>query len=43
MWLADLAEFEAAWKKMRTEREAALEGKAKAKVLRSKPKMKPSA
>jgi DNA topoisomerase-2 len=43
MWLADLAEFEAAWKKMRTEREAALEGKAKAKVLRAKPKMKPSA
>ena len=29
MWLADLAEFEKAWIKMRAEREAALAGKAK--------------
>jgi hypothetical protein len=43
MWLADLAEFEVAWKKMRAEREAALEGKAKAKVFKTKPKSKASA
>jgi hypothetical protein len=29
MWLSDLADFETAWKKMRAEREAALEGKVK--------------
>jgi DNA topoisomerase-2 len=40
MWLADLGEFEVAWKKMRAEREAALEGKAKAKVFKTKPKSK---
>jgi len=33
MWLSDLEDFEAAWKKMRTEREAALEGKGR-KVLK---------
>jgi hypothetical protein len=31
MWLSDLGEFEAAWKKMRVERETALEGKKKVK------------
>jgi DNA topoisomerase-2 len=31
MWLADLGDFENAWKKMRTEREAALAGKGKPK------------
>ncbi|NBV77142.1 hypothetical protein EBR66_03205 [bacterium] len=30
MWLADLNDFESAWKKMRAERETALEGKGKA-------------
>ena len=42
MWLSDLADFEAAWKKMRAEREAALEGKGKktAKVFKPKPKAK---
>jgi hypothetical protein len=40
MWLADLGEFEVAWKKMRAEREAALEGKAKVKVFKTKPKSK---
>jgi DNA topoisomerase-2 len=40
MWLADLAEFELAWKKMRAERETALEGKPKAKVFKTKPKSK---
>jgi hypothetical protein len=43
MWLSDLGDFEAAWKKMRAEREAALEGKSK-KVLKAlKPKPKPKA
>ena len=37
MWLSDLADFETAWKKMRVEREAALEGKAKKAF---KPKLK---
>ncbi len=32
MWLADLLEFEGAWKKMRAEREAALAGKGKVKA-----------
>ena len=36
MWLADLAEFEGAWKKMRAEREAALEGKTKPKFVKLK-------
>ena len=42
MWLSDLADFEAAWKKMRAEREAALEGKGKkaVKVFKPKPKAK---
>jgi hypothetical protein len=40
MWLSDLAEFETAWKKMRTEREAALEGKSKKTVKTFKPKPK---
>ena len=41
MWLSDLADFEGAWTKMRTEREAALEGKAKAvKILKAKAKAK---
>ena len=40
MWLSDLAEFDSAWKKMRLEREAALEGKGR-KVLKAfKPKPK---
>jgi hypothetical protein len=33
MWLSDLTDFETAWKKMRVEREAALEGKGR-KVLK---------
>ena len=37
MWLSDLADFETAWKKMRAERESALEGKAK-KMFKPKPK-----
>ena len=36
MWLADLADFDSAWKKMRVEREAALEGKAKPKFVKLK-------
>ena len=41
MWLSDLAEFEVAWKKMRAEREAALEGKGqKPKAFKVKPKAK---
>jgi len=42
MWLSDLGDFEAAWKKMRAEREAALDGKGKkvAKILKPKPKAK---
>ena len=42
MWLADLNDFELAWKKMRTEREAALEGKGKkqTKTFKTKPKAK---
>jgi DNA topoisomerase-2 len=40
MWLADLADFESAWKKMRVEREAALEGKAKPKFVKLKSKAK---
>ena len=40
MWLSDLAEFEGAWKKMRAEREAALEGKAKPKFVKLKSKAK---
>jgi hypothetical protein len=40
MWLADLTEFDVAWKKMRAEREAALEGKPKAKAFKTKPKSK---
>ena len=43
MWLSDLADFEAAWKKMRAEREAALEGKGKKAVKVFKPKPKPKA
>jgi len=39
MWLSDLAEFESAWKKMRAEREAALEGKAKPKFVKLKKKL----
>jgi hypothetical protein len=33
MWLSDLHDFELAWKNMRAEREAALEGKGR-KVLK---------
>jgi DNA topoisomerase-2 len=42
MWLADLGEFEGAWKKMRAEREAALEGKGRkvTKAFKPKPKAK---
>jgi DNA topoisomerase II len=40
MWLSDLGEFETAWKKMRAEREAALEGKAKPKIVKLKSKAK---
>jgi hypothetical protein len=41
MWLSDLGDFEAAWKKMRAEREAALEGKGrKVKAFKVKPKAK---
>lgn len=40
MWLSDLGEFETAWKKMRAEREAALEGKTKPKFLKLKSKAK---
>jgi DNA topoisomerase-2 len=42
MWLSDLGDFEAAWKKMRAEREAALEGKGRkaAKAFKVKPKAK---
>jgi DNA topoisomerase-2 len=40
MWLFDLGEFETAWKKMRVEREAALEGKTKPKFLKLKSKAK---
>jgi hypothetical protein len=42
MWLSDLTDFEAAWKKMRAEREAALEGKGKklVKTFKAKPKAK---
>jgi len=29
MWLSDLEQFGTAWKKMRTERETALEGKGR--------------
>jgi DNA topoisomerase-2 len=43
MWLADLAEFEVAWKKMRVEREAALEGKGKPKPKAFKTKSKSAA
>jgi DNA topoisomerase-2 len=32
MWLSDLGDFEGSWKKMRAEREAALEGKSKVKA-----------
>ena len=32
MWLSDLGDFDTAWKKMRAERETALEGKAKVKA-----------
>jgi len=39
MWLEDLGQFDTAWKKMRTEREAALEGKGR-KVFKPKPKAK---
>jgi DNA topoisomerase-2 len=35
MWLSDLGEFEAAWKKMRVERETALEGKKKVKKTKA--------
>ena len=38
MWLSDLTEFETAWKKMRAEREAALEGKPKPGKLKNRPK-----
>jgi DNA topoisomerase-2 len=39
MWLSDLSDFETAWKKMRAEREAALEGKGrKVKAFKTKPK-----
>lgn len=39
MWLSDLDDFEAAWKKMRTERESALAGKSKPpKVFKLKSK-----
>ena len=38
MWLSDLADFETAWKKMRTQREAALEGKALTKAKGKKAK-----
>ena len=42
MWLSDLGDFDAAWKKMRVEREAALEGKGRkaAKAFKVKPKAK---
>jgi hypothetical protein len=41
MWLSDLDDFETAWKKMRVEREAALEGKGrKVKAFKVKPKTK---
>jgi DNA topoisomerase-2 len=40
MWLSDLGEFETGWKKMRAEREAALEGKAKPKAFKMKAKAK---
>jgi DNA topoisomerase-2 len=39
MWLSDLTEFESAWKKMRAEREAALEGRAKPKFVKLKKKL----
>jgi hypothetical protein len=39
MWLEDLGQFETAWKKMRAEREAALEGKGR-KVVKAKAKVK---
>jgi hypothetical protein len=39
MWLEDLGQFETAWKKMLTEREAALEGKGR-KVQKAKVKAK---
>jgi hypothetical protein len=35
MWLSDLGEFETAWKKMRVERETALEGKKKVKKVKA--------
>jgi DNA topoisomerase-2 len=38
MWLSDLADFDSAWKKMRIEREAALEGKSKPKFVKLKAK-----
>jgi DNA topoisomerase-2 len=41
MWLSDLSNFDTAWKKMRAEREAALEGKGrKVKAFKPKPKAK---
>jgi hypothetical protein len=41
MWLSDLADFDSAWKKMRAEREAALDGKSKKmKMFKAKPKAK---
>ena len=40
LWLSDLTDCETAWKKMRAEREAALEGKAKpGKLLKAKAKV----
>jgi DNA topoisomerase-2 len=38
MWLSDLTDFETAWKKMRAEREAALEGKGRKVVKKLKAK-----